>query len=327
MDKKIKEKAAELRRLWSAFWQARPLITANNLDVFEHLKKPKTARQIASRIKTDERATEILLDAVAALGLLRKAAGRYENDWTANTFLVRASAYYQGDIIRHADNLWKSWSLLDDVVRAGKPAPRQEMDLEPFIMGMHNLAVLKAGLVLDAVLAKGKEKNVKSALDLGGGPGTYAIGMKERGVAEVAVFDRPDAVKIARKNMKKHGITGVRFLSGDFLLDDIGRGQKYDLVLLSNILHSNSAADCVKLLGKVKAALNKGGRAAIHEFYLEESKAAPLSSALFSINMLVNTPAGRCFTYSEYRSFLRQAGFKTMRRVLLGDTIVVEGRA
>ncbi len=316
----IREKAAELGRIWRAFWTARPLITANNLEIFEHLKTPKTARQAASRIKADERATAILLDAVAALGMLSKKGDRYVNSKTAETFLVRSSPHYQGDIIRHADNLWKSWSLLDEVVRTGKPAPRQKIDLEPFIMGMHNLAMLKAGPALEAAGLKG----VKSALDLGGGPGTYTIEMKKRGVAEVTLFDRPDALKIARKNLKKHGVTGVKFLPGDFLLDGIGQG--YDFALLSNILHSNSPDGCIALLKKVRASLNKKGRAVIHEFYLEESKAAPLSSALFSVNMLVGTPGGRCYTFSEYRSFLRQAGFGNVRKAVLGDTIIVEGR-
>ncbi|MDA8387417.1 MAG: methyltransferase [Nitrospiraceae bacterium] len=320
MDKKMPAKAAELGRIWRAFWTARPLITANNLDVFRHLKTPKTARQVASRIKTDARATAILLDAVAALGLLKKTGDRYSNGEVANAFLVPSSAYYQGDIIRHADNLWRSWSRLDDVVRTGNPAPREKTDIGPFIMGMHNLAVFKATPVMDAAGLDG----VKSALDLGGGPGTYTIEMRKRGVADVTIFDRPDAVKIARKNLRKHGVSGVKFLTGDFLTDDIGNG--YDLALLSHIMHSNSGEGCLSLLKKVRASLNSKGRAIIHDFQLEENRTAPLSSALFSVNMLVGTPAGRCYTYSEYRSFLRQAGFGGIRKTLLGDTIIVEGR-
>ena len=321
MDKKLSLKAAEIGRIWRAFWTARPLITANNLDVFKHLKTPKTAAQTAARTKTDPRAMEILLDAVAALGLIEKKSGRYVNGETANSLLVPSSPYYQGDIIRHADHLWKRWSRLDDVVRTGEPAPREQTDMGPFIMGMHNLAVFKTGPVLDAAGLDG----VANALDLGGGPGTYTMEMKKRGVGEVTIFDRPEAVKIARKNLRRHAVSGVRFLTGDFLSDNIGAG--YDFVLMSQIMHSNSAEGCLSLLKKVRASLNRKGRAVIHDFRLEEGRAAPLSSALFSINMLVGTPGGRCYTYSEYRSFLRQAGFARVRKVLLDDTIVVEGLA
>ena len=323
MNKKISLKAAEIGRMWRAFWMAKPLITANNLGVFGHLKTPKTAGQVAARIKADPRATEILLDAIAALGLIEKKGGRYVNGETANALLVPSSAYYQGDIIRHADDLWRSWSSLDDVVRTGEPVPRERRDMGAFIRGMHNLAMFKAGPVLEAAGLEG----VESALDLGGGPGTYAMEMKKRGVHQVTVFDRPETLVITRKNLRRHGqkISGVKFIAGDFLTDDIGAG--YDFVLMSQIMHSNSAEGCVSLLRKVRASLNGKGRAVIHEFRLEENRTAPLYSALFSINMLVGTVGGRCYTFSEYRSFLKQAGFRRVRKVLLDDTIIVEGRA
>jgi len=62
---KTLEKAKELRRLWIGYWQSRILLTANNLGAFEHLKSAKTAAQISKILKTDRRATEILLDALA----------------------------------------------------------------------------------------------------------------------------------------------------------------------------------------------------------------------------------------------------------------------
>ena len=55
------------RQLSGGFRASRVILTANNYAVFEHLKTPKTAGALAKRIKTDPRATEILLDAVAAL--------------------------------------------------------------------------------------------------------------------------------------------------------------------------------------------------------------------------------------------------------------------
>ncbi len=66
----IHEEVKELRKLWGSFWQARVLLTANNLRVFDYLQTPKSTPEISGLIKTDPRATEILLDAVAGLGLL-----------------------------------------------------------------------------------------------------------------------------------------------------------------------------------------------------------------------------------------------------------------
>ncbi len=319
------KKAAELRKFWHGFWPSRMLITANNLGVFEATKQKRDSSEIARKLKTDPRGTEILLDALAGLGLLKKSRGPYANTYVntrdTSVFLCRGSAYYQGDILRHAENIWQSWSNLDRVVKTGQKAPSRQMDFdfEAFILGMHNIAVLKAGPVLKAVGLKG----VKSALDLGGGPGTYAMEMMRGGVNNVTLFDAPQTVKIASRFIKKSGVGGVKFLKGDFLKDDIGRG--YDMVFMSNILHSHSAEDCVLLAKKVKASLNPGGRAVIHGFNLEENRTTPVSSALFSINMLVNN-AGRCYTYSEYKSFLKNAGLNRIKKTVLVDSIIVQGR-
>ena len=56
---------------------ARVVLTANNYNIFEHLKIARTAGQLADILDTNFRATEILLDAVASLGLLAKQGKRY----------------------------------------------------------------------------------------------------------------------------------------------------------------------------------------------------------------------------------------------------------
>ena len=315
------EKAAELRQFWQGFWPARALITANNLEIFEQTKRKRNAADVAAKIGADPRGTEILLDALAGLGFLKKTRGLYLNTPDSNRFFCRGSAWYQGDIIRHADTTWRSWSNLDAVVKTGRrpSIARTEADFEAFILGMHNIAAFKAAPIMKAVGLKG----VESALDLGGGPGTYSMEMIARGVSRVALFDAPQTVKIAAKFTKKSGVTGIKFLKGDFHKDNLGRG--YDLVFMSNILHSNSTENCRMLVRKAAAALNPGGRVAIHDFNLEENRALPPSSALFSINMLVNND-GRCYTFSEYKSFLKAAGLGDIKKKVIKDSIIAEGR-
>ena len=106
----IQDEVKELRKLWGSYWQARVLLTANNLRIFDHLQTLKSASEIAVLTGTDTRATEILLDAVAGLGLLKKSKYKYRNSPTANRLLVTGTHYYQGDILRHADHLWTNWS-------------------------------------------------------------------------------------------------------------------------------------------------------------------------------------------------------------------------
>jgi 2-polyprenyl-3-methyl-5-hydroxy-6-metoxy-1,4-benzoquinol methylase len=258
-----------------------------------------------------------LLDALTGLGLLKKSADEYTNTSVSNRFLVKGKPYYQGDIIRHADYLWKNWSALDEVVKTGRPSQRAR-DYEAFILGMHNLASLKVKAVIKTVGLKG----VKTALDLGGGPGTYSIEMAKKGV-QVTLFDYPETIEIAKRLIEEQKIKGIRFISGDFTIEDVGKG--YDLIFISQILHAYSAEDNLLILKNCAKALNRDGRIVVQEFPISEDKTHPVQSALFSVNMLVNTQSGRCYSPKEIKGWLLKAGLKNIRERILDDTILVVG--
>ncbi len=319
MDKQIAKQLQEFARLWGGFRASRVILTANNLGIFEQMKSSKTSSDIARAAGTDARATDILLDALAAVGLIRKSGGKYANTETAKKFLVKASPLYQGDMLRHADSLWKSWSGLDDVVRTGLPNRSGTRDYDSFIKAMHNNAVFRAKDVIAAINLKG----VTRALDLGGGPGTYSMELAGKKVS-VTLFDLPETVEIAKQYVRERNIRNVYFVTGDFHTDDIGAG--FDLVFISQILHSLSAEESLALVEKARRALNPGGTIAIHEFLLEKNRAFPVPGALFSVNMLVNTAAGRSYTTDEMKGWLTKAGFRGIRTKPLGDTVVLTGK-
>lgn len=313
----ISEQATEIRRIWSGFQGARVLITANNYRVFDYLEQQKSAHQLSKRLKTDPRATEILLDALSGLGLLRKRNGRYRNSDLASQFLVEGKPYYQGDIIRHIETLWDNWSGLDAIMRTGKPF-RRSRNHEAFILGMHNIASIKAKKIIDAIGMKG----VKTALDLGAGPGTYTLEMARRGI-HVTLFDTPETINIAKAVVSKHKkeTEHISFMQGDFIIDDIRSG--YDLILMSQTAHAYSEKDNMALLKKCRKALNPGGRAVIHEFLISDDGTSPVPSALFSINMLVNTTGGRCYSPNRMRSWFLKTGFRKVKKQPVADGVLV----
>lgn len=315
---KIKDELKELRKIWAGFWQSRALLTANNLGIFEHLKNKKTAIEISKILKTDKRATEIMLDALAGIGLLKKSGSTYTNTAIANRFLVKESLYYQGDIISHANTLWQNWSNLDTVIKTGKPA-KAAKNHSAFIRGMHNISIIKAEEVIKAIDLTG----VKNALDLGGGPGTYCIELSKKGIS-TTLFDQPETIKIAKDIIKETKTKDIELLGGDFFADDIGSG--YDLVFISQVLHAFSEEDCIYIIKKAKDALNDGGRIIIQEFYINKKRTYPANSALFSINMLVNTDGGRCYSSPEIKKWLSAAGFKKISSQLLDDTVLISAK-
>jgi ubiquinone/menaquinone biosynthesis C-methylase UbiE len=314
----VPDDLAGLRKLYLGFISSRVILTANNLGIFESLKKASSSAEIAKKLKIDFRATEILLDALTGIGLLRKSKNsRYRNTPVSNRYLVKGAGLYQGDIVRHASTMWENFSVLDEVVRTGRPA-RRGFDHESFIMGMHNLTVLRTESLIKAVGLK----RVKTMLDLGGGPGTNAIAMTKQGV-KATVFDRPETIRIAKKVARREKVKGIRFISGDFQVDSIGSG--YDLILLSQIFHAYSPEDNIALLRKCKEALTRGGRVAVQEFPINEMRTAPPHSALFSVNMLVGTDKGRCYNPKEIKQWLAETDFKNIKITDLPETVLVIG--
>jgi len=314
---RVLEGAKELRQILFGFRPARILLTANNYRIFDNLIKPLPAKTISKKINADLRAIEILLDALTSIGIVKKQNNRYYNSRIASQFLVSKSSYYQGDIIRHTDNLWKNWSGLDDVLKTGKPH-HAGRNREAFVLGMHNIASLRVKDVMKIIDLKG----VRKALDLGGGPGTYSIAMSKRGVI-VTLFDSPETIEIAQKIMRRVKSRPIRFMSGDFMTDDIGMG--YDLILISQVLHAYSVKDNISLLRKCRKALNDSGRVVIQEFYITNDRIHPPQSALFSVNMLVNTEGGRCYSSHEIRGWLQKVGLKDLKEQMFDDTVIISG--
>ncbi|MBF0328373.1 MAG: methyltransferase domain-containing protein [Nitrospirae bacterium] len=308
----------EFRRMYMGFTSARVVLTANNLGIFEHLRKSSSALEISKKIKTDLRATTILLDALAGLGLiLKNKDGLYLNAKISFRYLVKGAALYQGDIIKHASTMWQNFSALDEVLKTGRPA-RRGFDHEAFIMGMHNLTILRTESLIKAVGLKG----VKSMLDLGGGPGTNAIAMAQKGI-KATTFDMPETIKIAKRVAKKDGAKNMSFISGDFHIDSFGSG--YDLILVSQIFHAYSVDENIALLYKCRTALNPGGRVVVQEFPINDALTSPSHSAIFSVNMLVGTEKGRCYSPNEIKKWLHETGFKYIAVKNLPETVLVIG--
>jgi ubiquinone/menaquinone biosynthesis C-methylase UbiE len=313
----ISNELQRLRSFATGFMGARVLITANTLGMFELLERPLSAQSVSKRLNLTRRATEILLDVLVSLGFLKKSGQKYQNSSLSKRFLIKKSPYYQGDLLRHYDNLWRSWSVLDEVVRTGEPSSA-EFDFRAFIMAMDNIARFKVKDVIRRI----RLKSVKRVLDLGGGPGTYSLAFARK-AEEVVLYDRPETLRIAEENIKDDPFKNrIVLKAGDFMVDDLGRG--YDIVFMSQILHSYSEKECLRLIKKVKRSLVQGGTVVIHEFYLDRTRTSPASGALFAVNMLVNTPSGRSYTQEELQSWLKKAGFRVFQSDRLQETVLIQ---
>ena len=152
-------------------------------------------------------------------------------------------------------------------------------------------------------------------LDLGGGPGTYAIHFcSENPELKATVFDLPTTRPFAEETIRKFGLYDrIDFQAGNYLEDDLGGG--YDVAWLSHILHGEGLDDCRQIIQKALETLNPGGMILIHEFILDNTLDAPLFPALFSLNMLLGTPSGRAYSEAQLTDMLSEAGVKNIKRI------------
>jgi SAM-dependent methyltransferase len=300
------------------FWSTCVIHTAVKLGVFTALGDvPSGAADLAREMGLNERGLTMLLNALAALHLVSKQGERYANTPFSRSYLCKEEPHYLGYMIMHQHYLMGRWNNLAEVVSSGAPVVnpgvmRDDPDqLESFLMGMFNLASEIAPQVAQGV----DLSHYHSLLDLGGGPGTYAIHFCLHNPQLAAVvFDLPTTQPFAEKTIASFNLRDrIRFMAGDFHKDEISGS--YDAVWLSHILHSDDPDTCRALLRKAAGVIKPGGMILIHDFILNDSMDGPVYPALFALNMLVNTPAGRAYSEGEITDMLAQAGARDIQRL------------
>lgn len=299
----------------SAYWRSSTVHAAVKLEIFTKLLDEQlTAAELGAKIKADERGLEMLLNGLAAFKLLEHTGKAYKNTDFSRAFLVKGEPGYTGHIIMHHFHLVDAWAKLDEAVTSGRPVEKksygEEVERESFQMGMFNLAMAIAPEIAGAI----KLDDRNHLLDLGGGPGTYAIHfcLANPGL-KATIYDRQTTEPFARRTIRKFGVADrIDFMGGDFITDPIPG--KYDVVWLSQILHSNTPEECRDLVDKAARALTPGGLILIHDFLLNDTKDGPLFPALFSLNMLLSN-FGRSYSEDEVRNMLQRAGAENIRRL------------
>jgi len=320
----------DILELAMAFQRSRVLLTASELDLFSVLgAERRSAAEVARSIGADPRATDRLMHALCALGLLEKQGERFANTAAAARFLVRGAPEYMGGL-GHAAHLWDSWGTLTPAVRRGGSvlaAPvgeRGEAWLTAFIAAMHWRGQQHARGIVGRLELSG----VSRVLDVGGGSGVYAMAFaRAKAGLSAVVLDLPQVIPLTQRYIRAEGLgERVGTVAGDYLAGELGEG--YDLVFLSAIIHSNSPEENRALIRKGAAALNPAGQLVVQDFIVDEDRTGPPFAVLFALNMLVGTAAGDTYTESDVRGWMMAAGLSQVARTdtEVGTALIVGRR-
>ncbi|RMH07900.1 MAG: methyltransferase domain-containing protein [Nitrospirae bacterium] len=324
----------QLRDVAYGFRLARILLSALDLNLFTVMGTQSwTPKALAQALSASERGVSILCRNLASVGLLHKRGSRYLNSRLGRTVLNAQHPEYRGAYLDLVRRQWEHWSSLTEAVRSGRPVeedgPEDPEYRRAFSWAMHQRAIEAARQVARQL----DLRSVHSLLDVGGGPGTYALAFLAKNPALVAtVWDRPAALEVAKELAAsvRHG-TRLSLCAGDFFHDPVpGR---YDVMWLSNVVHIYSPEENMKLLRKLRRALNPGGRLVIQDTFLQDPQGLrPLETNLFAVTMLLFTETGNTYHLRDVHHWVRRAGFHTSRTIRLhkgtGDWegILVEGK-
>jgi len=308
--------AGRLMKLSGISWQSFTLQAGVGLGIFTEIGgRSAVPAELVERLQLDCRALTMLLNALAAMGLLIKKDDTYENTAESKRFLVEGSPDYVGYMIGHFHHTASRWISLSQSVTTGEPVRKSrempEKERESFLMGMHNLASAIAREVASVIDLSG----CGSIIDMGGGPGTHAVHFcRANPKLKATIYDLPETGPYANKVIQAEGLSDrVSFLAGNYLTDELPGS--YDAAWLSQILHGEGPDDCIKIINKVVSSLSAGGKIMIHDFILNDSHDGPLFPAIFSLNMLINTPHGQSYSESEIREMLAEAGVENVSRL------------
>lgn len=305
--------------LWSAR-AAMALAAGVELDVFNHIEAGKgTVKEIARAARSSVRGMRHLLDALTGMGYLIKKGEGYSNGPVAAQFLVKGRPGYMGGFVGETRMTWMGWARLPEVVQTGRPIEAVDTEAagkEFFPKLVEAIFPMSYGAAQGAlgVIPEKTRKRIKTILDVAAGSAAWSLAFAQAiPDARVTVVDYPEVTPVARRFAESFGVADrYEYVEGNLRDVDFGRN-RYDLVILGHIIHTEGEKWGKKLVKRAYRALSDNGQLLIAEMIPNDTRSGPMLPLLFGLNMLVHTEAGDVFTMKEYRQWLKEAGFRKVQ--------------
>lgn len=295
--------------------QASGLMFASiKLDVYSKIAEGATsADEIAARIGCPVRSTRILVNALAALGLLTKQGAKYALTPVTETFLVTGKPTFIGSMAElfGSPTFWEGSERFAEAVKndgtvLGMHAETPKAPFWEMFAKCTGPMAFPAAAVLDGHLSSWIASKPKvRVLDIAAGSGIYGFTLAKHPNVELTSLDWPNVLVETRAWAERLGVdkARTRYIEGN--LFEVDFKGPYDLILLSHVYHHFDRPTCLGLTTKVAAALAPGGRVAVQDFVIDENNPMP---TLFSASMLMWTRNGEAFAESDYRQWFVESG-------------------
>lgn len=299
----------DLQHLLWEFARHRIVTVAARTGVLTRLAEcAATPSDVARELALDGAATDKLMRALTAIGLLT-ADGEMYRVVDSLAPLLRSGPNEITPFIEHSHMLYDAWGESLEPWLRGEPWGTRARDPEQ--TRRFGAAMRAVGSQIAARVARHLEVgDARRMLDLGGGFGQYSAALcAPNDGLRATVLDTPEVVRLARDELDPDLEGRIDFVGGDYHATELGGG--FDLVLLANILHQETAPRAAALIRRAVDELALGGRLAVVDFQIDDAQRQHPFGTLFAINM-------RSFgdTHSEpaIRSWMEEAGLADITR-------------
>jgi SAM-dependent methyltransferase len=316
---------ARIMEVGMAFWPAKVLLSAVELDVFTVLgNTTMTGAQLREALQLHARADPDFFDTLVALGFLERdgngPAARYRNTPETAFFLDRNSPEYMGGFLEMANaRLYRFWGDLSDGLRTGRPqneikhngAPmfeelyRTPERLEQFMNAMSGIS---AGNFA-AFAEKFDFSRYRTVCDIGGATGQLSMFIAERHPhVRCQSLDLPQVTSIAERKIAAAGLSErVSARPIDFFADPFPAA---DVITMGMILHDWNLEKKKLLIRKAYDALNPGGAFVVVENLIDDARRENAFGLMMSLNMLIEFGDAFDFSGADFASWCQEAGFR-----------------
>jgi ubiquinone/menaquinone biosynthesis C-methylase UbiE len=311
-----------LQQLAFAHVVSRVLAAAVFLNVFDVITPAgNTAEEIAASTHCSLRGIRILLDTLASLQLMGKAHGKYFLTNVSKSYLRKDSLQYMGRIWEREDSM-SPWDHLIDSIKSGKPWKEQispNEDDNSFASLDHSLHVVNTAAAERAAQYLTQGCAALTVLDIACGSGVWGIALAMKNPeSRIVAQDFPEILKLTRHYVESQQLEHqFTYLPGNLRKIDFGEN-RYELIILGNILHYEGESLSRILLKRVYAALKENGRVAIMDVITNEERTAPQAAVAFALFLLLGTLDGDVFTLRQYKDWLHEAGFGNTESIVIG---------
>ena len=314
----------QIMQVGLGFWASKTLLSAIEMELFTELAKhPEDLETLRGRLGLHPRSAHDFLDALVALGFLRRIDGKYHNTPSTGHFLDKHKASYVGGLLEMVNHrTYRFWGDLTEALRTGKPQNESKHGGEGVFEALYaDPARLKEFLAAMTGLSRGANigiaqkfpwRNYKTYADVGTAQGDLAaqIALAQPHLEGIG-FDLPEVGPIFEEYVEKNGLSGqLRFESGSFFSDPL---PKVDVITMGHILHDWDLEQKKMLVRKAYEAVPAGGALVVYEAIIDNDRSKNAFGLLMSLNMLIETPGGFDYTGADCEGWMKQAGFRETR--------------